>query len=412
MPQELRRRRSPLTDAAAAPILTPMRVLFTSLPATGHINSLMPMALAVRAAGHDVAVCTSPAYAAQIEASGLRHLPGGVDRFKELFDGAPPYGNPGRIRWVQTVVFGTRAPVRMIPDLLRHVEAWQPDLLVRESGEHGAALVAEKVGLAHAGISGGSWASHDARRGLLAEALDAHRPALGLPPDPTNETMFRYLQLAFSPPSWDADALLPRTVQFIRYDNPERAEEANPPWLDASRDRPLVLASLGTVMNDHPGLMEAIVAALGGEDVDAVAVIGRDQDPARFGVPPPNVRIERFVPQIRVLERSALFVNHGGFNGTKEALRLGVPLVTIPISGDQPYTASRVAALGLGVAIGPEERTPKTIRAAIRKVLAQDRYRSAARAFAAEMAALPPIGHAVELLERLARGRQPILRDA
>ncbi len=261
VPQELRRRRSPLTDVAAAPILRPMRVLFSSLPATGHVNSLMPMALAVRAAGHDVAVCTSPAYAAQIEGSGLRHLPGGVDRFKELFDGAPPYGDPGRIRWVQTIVFGTRAPVRMIPDLLRHVEAWQPDLLVRESGEHGAALVAETVGLAHAGISGGSWASHDARRGLLAEALDAHRPALGLPPDPTNETMFRYLQLAFSPPSWDADALLPRTVQFIRYDNPERAGEADPPWLDVSRGRPLVLASLGTVMNDQPGLMEAIVAA-------------------------------------------------------------------------------------------------------------------------------------------------------
>ncbi len=389
-----------------------MRVLFTSLPATGHVNSLMPLALAVQAAGHEVAVCTSPAFAPQLEAAGFRHLPGGVDRFGELFDGAPPYGAPHRIRWVQTVAFGTRGPARMVPDLLRHVDAWQPDILVRESGEHGAALVAEKVGLAHAGISGGSWTSHAARRELLAEALGAHRRALGLTPDPTNEMMFRYLQLAFTPPSWDGDALLPQIVHFIRYDNPERAGEPDPGWLDAPRRRPLVLASLGTVMNDQPRLMGAIIEALGGEEIDGVAVIGRDQDPARFGVPPSNVRIERFVPQIRVLGRSALFVNHGGFNGTKEALRLGVPLVVIPISGDQPYTATRVAALGLGLAIGPDERTPENIRSAVREVLAQDRYRAAARAFAAQMEALPPIQHAVDLLVRLARDRQPIPRDA
>jgi N-glycosyltransferase len=47
---------------------------------------------------------------------------------------------------------------------------------------------------------------------------------------------------------------------------------------------------------------------------------------------------------MRVAE-SVLFVAHGGFNGTKEALRLGLPLVVIPIGGDQPYTAERVEAL-------------------------------------------------------------------
>jgi hypothetical protein len=44
-------------------------------------------------------------------------------------------------------------------------------------------------------------------------------------------------------------------------------------------------------------------------------------------------------------------------------------------------------------------------------VLANDRYRSAAADFAAEMAALPPISHAVGLLERLAHERRPLRRD-
>ncbi|MBA3688762.1 MAG: hypothetical protein H0W81_08045 [Chloroflexi bacterium] len=45
-----------------------MRALFTSIPATGHFNSIIPnsiipMALATAAAGHRVAVCCADAYA-------------------------------------------------------------------------------------------------------------------------------------------------------------------------------------------------------------------------------------------------------------------------------------------------------------------------------------------------------------
>ena len=389
-----------------------MRVLFTSLPATGHVNSLIPLALAVRAAGHEVAVCTASSFAERLEALGLTHLPGGAERFDELFAGAPPLSDPARLRFAQRVAFGTRGPERLIPDLLRHVDAWKPDLLVRESGELAAAIVAEKVELPHAAITGGSWASHDARRALLAEPMAAHRARLGLEPDPENRMIFRFLQFAFTPPAWDGDDPIPDTIHHIRYDNPERPDEVTPAWLEEPRTRPFVFASLGTLMHTEAGLMEAIITALGGEPVDAVAAIGRDQVAARFGITPPNVRLEPFVPQLRVLERSELFVTHGGFNGTKEALRLGLPLVVIPISGDQPYTAQRVAALGLGVAVDRVDRSPGRIRAAVREVLAEDRYRSNAQAFAREMQALPPIGHAVTLLEELARDRRPIPRVA
>jgi N-glycosyltransferase len=239
-----------------------------------------------------------------------------------------------------------------------------------------------------------------------------HREALGLEPDPDGRMLFRYLQLGFTPPSWEGDGPVPETLHHIRYDVPDRPGDGPPAWLRPrdGRERPFVFASLGTVMYAAEGLMEAMVTALGEVDVDAVVAIGRDGDVARFGTPPPNVRLEPYVPQVHVLRAADLFVTHGGFNGTKEALRLGVPLVVTPINGDQPYTAERVAALGLGVALGPGERSGERIGQAIREVLAQDRYRIATSAFAAEMAALPPISRAVELLERLAHERLPILR--
>jgi MGT family glycosyltransferase len=151
-------------------------------------------------------------------------------------------------------------------------------------------------------------------------------------------------------------------------------------------------------------VFEAILEAVAGEPIEVVAAIGRDQDPARFGEPPPNVRIEGYVPQIAVLEEAVAFITHGGFNSTKEALALGIPLVVIPISGDQPYTAERVEALGLGRRIGPEERSPGIIRERLRDVLSHPIYRANARQFADDMAALPGVDHAVGLLEGLVTG--------
>jgi UDP:flavonoid glycosyltransferase YjiC (YdhE family) len=387
-----------------------MRVLFTSIPATGHFNSIIPMALATAAAGHDVAICCADAYAEEVRHYGLQHLRGGAETFEELTDGAPPLGDPTRGRFIQQRVFAGRAAVRMIPDVMRHVEQWKPDVLAHENAEFGASLVAEKVGLPHASIGTGAWSSRDDRRELFASALSARRAEIGLPPDPDAQMMFRYLHFAFIPPTWDGDLVHLPTIHFIRYDNPDRPGETRPAWLDEPRDRLLVLATLGTLMNTLPGLFEAIIEAVAGEPIEVVAAIGQDQDPARFGTPPPNVRIERYVPQIQVLAECAMFITHGGFNSTKEALRLGIPLVVIPIGGDQPYTAERVEALGLGRAVSPEERDPAVIRARVREVLGEPRYRTNAQRFSDEMQALPPISHAVSLVEQLAREGQPILR--
>jgi UDP:flavonoid glycosyltransferase YjiC (YdhE family) len=58
-----------------------MRALFSSLPATGHLNSLLPLAEAVADAGHEVAFCCTPVFADQIAAAGFEHLPGGAETF-------------------------------------------------------------------------------------------------------------------------------------------------------------------------------------------------------------------------------------------------------------------------------------------------------------------------------------------
>jgi MGT family glycosyltransferase len=169
-----------------------------------------------------------------------------------------------------------------------------------------------------------------------------------------------------------------------------------------------VLASLGTVFNKTPGVLEAIVAALGGEPFNAIVAIGRDQDLARFGSPPPNIRLEPYVPQPLLLARCDAFVTHAGFNSVKESLAAGVPMVALPITADQPYSAQRCAALGVAKVLGPSERSAASIREAIRDVLDDGRYREQARRFQAEMAALPGPDRVVEVLEDLAVRHEPL----
>jgi UDP:flavonoid glycosyltransferase YjiC (YdhE family) len=395
-----------------------MRVLFTVQPSTGHLHPLVPLANALRDAGHEVAVCTSPSFRPDVEAFGLTHLDAGLDWITAdhaTWTAFPPMPPPGPEfgKFVVTV-FADVTARRMAPDVVAIAGDWRPDLIVRESMEYGGCLAAEALGIPHASVAGNGYSAVDSldvhyfpgNRALVAEPMARHRAELGLPTDPGNAMPFRHLHLCFTPPAWDdIDAPRPANAEFIRHENATKPGASLPAWVDELPDRPTVLASMGTVFNTTPGVLEAIIEGLASEPINLVVAIGTDQDPARFGALPANVRLEHYVPQAQLLPHCAAFVTHGGFNSIKESLIAGVPMVVVPITADQPYCAQRTAALGVADVIGPDQRTPQRVREATRKVLDTDSYRSNALAFRDQMLALPGFDHAVELLERLAARR-------
>ena len=102
-----------------------------------------------------------------------------------------------------------------------------------------------------------------------------------------------------------------------------------------------------------------------------------------------------------------MVVNHGGFSSVLGALACGVPQVILPRGADQPINARRAEALGAAIVLGADQRTPAAIRAAVRTVLADPRYRRRARDVQAEIAALPKPARGVELLAHLVAERGP-----
>lgn len=81
---------------------------------------------------------------------------------------------------------------------------------------------------------------------------------------------------------------------------------------------------------------------------------------------------------------TAAMVCHGGAGSVVTGLAAGVPMALVPLFGDQPDNARRVAALGAGIAVdGPAaiHKLPK----AVGTLLEDNSYRRAAQQLAAEI---------------------------
>jgi MGT family glycosyltransferase len=396
-----------------------MKALFTLQPAIGHLHPLIPVARALEEAGHTVAFCSSASFRGEVEKFGFDCFPAGLDWVTSdrstwtHFPPMPPPPDPAFPEFVVTV-FADITTRAMVPDVLAVAQEWQPDLIVREVMEWSGCLVGELLGIPHASVGGNAYSGVDSpeiryfpgNRLFAAEPYTRHRVELGLPPDPELADPFRYLHLCSMPKRWDRPGLsAPANTEYVRHVSVEKPGDVLPEWAQSLGDRPMVYAALGTIAHAMPGIFELILDALRDEDVDLILAVG--QDPGAFGAPPPNVHIERYVPQTQLLPHCDVFISHGGFNSVKEALSCGVPLVILPIMSDEPYSAERCEALGAGRSVGPAERSAEAVRDAVRAALSEASYRRRAAEFRAEMEALPGAEHTVELLTGLAPAPTP-----
>jgi UDP:flavonoid glycosyltransferase YjiC (YdhE family) len=382
-----------------------MRVLFTCVPALGHFQPLVPIARALTAAGHEVSFATAAALAPMVVRAGFRHLPAGlaIDGPEVRGFWAEAHGLDAEELRVFTFkrAFAGLLATRMAADVLALPEARVADLLVRDSTELGGCVAAERLGIPHAAVSVLAAGVMPGAREWVAEPLDALRASHGLPPDPEVLMPFRYLTFQQAPRSFLTLPPLPtdRMIRPVPFD--QSGDEGAPDWIDLLPRRPIVYATLGTVFNKRPDLLEAFLGGLRDEPVNLILTVGRDQDPDQFGPQPPSVRIERYIPQTLLFPRCDVVLTHGGSGTVMSALSHGLPLVLVPMGADQPDNADRCAALGVGRVLDPANVTSDDVREAVRAVLAGPSYRRNAQRIQREIGTLPGPEHAASLLERL-----------
>ena len=80
-----------------------------------------------------------------------------------------------------------------------------------------------------------------------------------------------------------------------------------------------------------------------------VLATGRQMDAGDFVSGAENVLVAQWVPQVEVLRRADLMINHAGIGSVQECIAMGVPMILFPLMRDQFACADRVIDLGLGV---------------------------------------------------------------
>jgi len=137
-------------------------------------------------------------------------------------------------------------------------------------------------------------------------------------------------------------------------------------------------------------------------DVDVLVTVGPAADPGALGAVPPNVRVERYVPQTAVLPHCAVVASHAGSGTFLASLGLGIPQLCLPQAADQFINAGQGAASGAALTLGPGEASPDAIADAIGRLLHEPSFAGAARRLAGEIEAMPGPDDVAGVLEGLA----------
>jgi len=379
-----------------------MKVLFVTLPGLGHFFPVVPLAWALRAAGHEVLFVTG--YRA-LDACGQAGLPA-VDACPGA-EFTPPHG-PGDLRLLRDPFSGPQAGAvagmfGRINDLMADrtvmtARWWKPDLIVHTpfclAGALAAALgsveaVVHGFGLVSAALTARfNELIYEAARSAFERHGLAHPPG---PPAAVIDTCPRSMREPGRPPGWAS--------RYVPYNGGGRV----PDWLLEPSGRPLVCVTLGTAVPHVLGVggAGAVMEAVRGLEVEVVLALG-DADPSALGVLPPNVRLTGWVPLSALLPACSVIVHHGGAGTTMNAVAAGVPQLVLPHMADQHLNAQAVVRRGIGLSHLPEETGAAEVRDSLDRLLSDQAFVRAAREVREENEGEAPPAALVRLLAELA----------
>ncbi|WP_233238802.1 glycosyltransferase [Bordetella sp. LUAb4] len=361
------------------------RILFCVVPEKGHLNPCIGPAQHLRAAGCAVAFYAPADISDQLDAAGGFELLGPRTKLErhDISRGASFAANIQDADWLRhwiRVLLVEQAPalVNSIRAILRE---WRPDVVVIDPLLYASSIAAQLEGLPWVALS-------NSLNPVLPADLDSEllRTVRWLGPD--REQLFAryglqarfngcdvlspYLTLALT-----TEALVgtpPAGVQLVGPALPAgaRGDEASFPWERLDPERPLIYMSLGSQLYYQPEVFGKVIEAVRGKPVQLVLSVGELVDTDLLPVDHAHnaqVIAVRYTPQLALLRRTAVFINHGGANSVMEALACGVPMLLSPFCNDQFHSAWFVERARAGIQLDLRSATAGQIADALDKLL-------------------------------------------
>lgn len=427
-----------------------MRVLFASYSERlqSVFQTCVPMAWALRTAGHEVRIASQPELTEFINRAGLSAVPVGRDhnlwriqerllnglaeRHPEIYEQRvrsgrmPPFDLADEpvadTTWDQ-LVSGYRWTVSswyqtvnqpMLAELVRFCRSWRPDLVIWEPGTYAAPIAAQACGATHARLL---WCldffgrtrerflrlreqrAEDDRADPLAEWLADRAHAFGA--EFSEELTTGHFTLEQLPASLRmGTGLRCVPMRYVPYNGPAVV----PSWLRTPPSKPRVVLTLGVAMAErfggHGWSLQSLFDELADLDIELVATLPESEQDKLARVPA-NVRIVSYVPLHALVSGSSVVVHHAGFGTLATVALHGVPQLTVPEQFDAPPLARRLAATGASLNVPGSEVSGPALRDAVSRLLDEPSFTAAAGRLRAEMLALPSPNELAGDLERL-----------
>uniref|UniRef100_A0A914W8K3 glucuronosyltransferase n=1 Tax=Plectus sambesii TaxID=2011161 RepID=A0A914W8K3_9BILA len=197
-------------------------------------------------------------------------------------------------------------------------------------------------------------------------------------PDITD--IIRETQLYFinADPFFEYPRPLQHNIIYIGGLTMQKSEPLNLEWqkiMNETSEDGVVIFSLGSIAStkDMPFKMKTALINAFSRFPKYTFLIRLEGDLPKL---PDNARIVDWIPQKDLLAHPKIraFFTHGGYNSLTEATYTGVPLVVMPLFGDQIANVKRVENAGIGVGVDKDQLTETVIFEALTKVLEDERY--------------------------------------
>ena len=417
-----------------------MRILITTWSFPGHINPTVALARALAERGHEIAFSTGERARPVIERQGFSFY--ALQHLNEEKVYATVFSPISRSMLSRASVLKEWL-LATLPDQVKDQQFvladWKPDVVVCDVSMWGIPLVLHELtgvpcmicsfapGCMIPSPNMPPWgiglpSPHNWTTRLLCQAANLltersvagfrrtgneMRARFGLPAltVPIHEYLGTMpLYLVPSVPELDYNRRdLPPSVHYIGpliWNDTKRAGSSE--WLATlSRDRPWVHVTEGTMHVYKPFLLQAAARGLANLPMEVIMTTGGGRDPQALGMGTlaPNVRLEPWIAHTELFPHTDVVITTGGAGTILTALEAGIPLLIVPTEWDKADNAQRVVEAGAAIRISPGRCSPKRLRQAVERLLADHSYRENAKRLAQILKGLNGPRKAAELIE-------------
>ncbi|HEX9254552.1 MAG TPA: glycosyltransferase [Candidatus Angelobacter sp.] len=213
-------------------------------------------------------------------------------------------------------------------------------------------------------------------------------------------------ELVFCPKDLDFPRRkIPEGAFFVEASIDVQRKDDSFPWSRLDERRPTVFCALGSLLTTKAApqasrFFQMFLDAIRERPaLQAVVAIGSYLKPEQFNCPA-NASLVGHAPQIELLKRCALMVGHGGLSSVKECIFMGVPMLLVPLSYDEPGNAARVVYHKIGLRLQLEEVSAGTLGSCIDTLLEDAAYRDNVRRMSQEFVEIEERSPACQIIEK------------